>query len=225
MLDLVKNSYYLPFDERLVLQEIAEGVAHLHANKILHRDLKPGNILYSLRLENAKHRVVMKVADFGASRMVEEGKDQKTRSQTKDGDYSWTFRAFGTPGWIAPEFLNGASYYTFRGDIFPLGLIFAFTLCKGSHPYGGDMESDQRNERIMNKQPMLSTIAFELEQRKDASFELIQRMLATMPEGRLSAKEVLQHEFFKLENEPITQSQSLISKQNLSSIDHIREVS
>ena len=194
--ELVHNSYNLVFDERLALQEIAEGVAHLHANKILHRDLKPRNILYSLRLENTKHRVIMKVADFGASRMVEEGKDQKTRSKTTVG-YSLKFRPFGTPGWIAPEFLNGASHYTFRGDIFPMGLIFAFKMCKGRHAYSGDVKSDQTDERIMNKQPIHPTIAYELKKRKDASFELIQRMLATMPEGRLSAEEVLQHKFFQ----------------------------
>ena len=224
LLKLVENSYYLPFDERLVLHEIAKGVAHLHEKRILHRDLKPGNILYSLKTpENTKHCVTMKVADFGGSRIVQEDKNHKTRTRTQDGDYSWKFREFGTAGWIAPEFLNGEPHYTPRGDIFPLGLIFAFTLCKGRHPYGDDAES--RDAWMKNKQPMLSNSAFSLKERKDGSYELINQMLATMPEGRLSAKEVLQHEFFSFDhNEAMITQQPPIYKQDPSSIEHIREV-
>lgn len=225
LLKLVANSYYLAFDERLVLHEIAKGVAHLHEKRILHRDLKPGNILYSLKTpENTKHCVTMKVADFGGSRIVQEDKNHKTRTRTQDGDYSWKFRAFGTAGWIAPEFLNGEPNYTPRGDIFPLGLIFAFMLCEGRHPYGDDAES--RDECIKNKKPMLWTSASSLKDRKDGSYELISQMLATMPEGRLSAKEILQHEFFSFDhNEAMIAQQPSISSQNPSSIEHIREVS
>lgn len=158
--------------------------------------------------------------------MLEEGKDQKTRSQTKHG-YSFKYRAFGTSGWIAPEFLNDASHYTSRGDIFPLGLIFAFTLCKGRHPYGEeDTKFDQRDELIKKKQPILGDIALELKGRKDGSFELINQMLATLPEGRPTAKEVLQHAFFFFNIETIDKQmhQSPSSMQNLSSSEHIQEV-
>jgi serine/threonine protein kinase len=64
-----------------------------------------------------------------------------------------------------------------------------------------------------------------LKERKDGSYELINQMLATMPEGRLSAKEVLQHEFFSFDhNEAMITQQPPIYKQDPSSIEHIREV-
>ena len=135
----IHKDYYsklTPFQlKNVVLYQIVEGMKHLHDNGIIHRDLKPHNILYCITItkDGRIRQLVMKVADFGCSRSVPEGGNHYTRTMTKKGDYSITFRLFGTDGWLAPEVLNGETHLRppHAIDIYPLGLIFAFTLCGG----------------------------------------------------------------------------------------------
>ena len=135
----------------VVLRQIAEGVKHLHDNGILHRCLTPSDILYRTR------PLVMKVADFGCSRSLPQDATHYTRSVIAEG-YSKHLRPFGTNRWLAPEVLCGVTELRppHAVDIYPLGLIFAFTLCGGQHPYGEDAAA--RNELIKNKNGMLEII-------------------------------------------------------------------
>ena len=136
-----------------ILWQIVKGLRHLHDNKIVHRDLNPRNILYSLSpcdqgSSSSSRRPVMKLADFGMSRIIPEEKSHLTRTQVSG--YSPYFKAFGTKGWIAPEILNGEPKYRESVDIFPLGLIFAFTLSGGRHPFDDDppKENETKEEAI-----------------------------------------------------------------------------
>ena len=97
---------------RDVLRQITKGVKYLHDHDIIHRDLKPNNILYRITISDGdgKRQLMMKVCDFGCSRTVPEEGDHYTRTMTKKGDYSITFRPFGTDGWLASEVLNGVTH-------------------------------------------------------------------------------------------------------------------
>ena len=183
--------------ENVVLCQIVEGVKQLHENGIIHRDLKPRNILYRIISdEGGKRQFVMKVADFGCSRSVPDDMTHYTRTEIMSG-YSKHFRQFGTDGWLAPEVLNGVTQLRppQAVDIYPLGLIFAFTLCGGQHPYGDDATA--RDDRMKNKQPMLDIIRQQL---IDAygikSHDLINRMIDSNPEKRPTPAEVLANKFF-----------------------------
>ena len=179
-----------------ILQQIVEGLEHLHDKEIVHRDLKPRNILYCNSAEGACP--VMKLADFGCSRKLPVGESRYLLSKTKDESNYTIFRPLGTDGWIPPEVLNAlvedAAYYTCKGDIFPLGLIFCFTLCKGLHPFGDAVQ--ERNERIKKGEPMLPEIIEKLKKRGESSYKLIVKMLSSNPEERPTAAEVLRHDFF-----------------------------
>ena len=177
----------------VILSQIVEGVKHLHANEIIHRDLKPHNILYRRIIsEDGNRQLVMKLADFGCSRSVPAGAIHYTRTETKKGDYSVTFRPFGTDGWLAPEVLNGVKELTppEAVDIYPLGLIIAFTLCEGQHPYGEDAAA--RDDQIKKNEPILEDIRQQLiDKHGDVCLGLINCMLNPKPKERPTAADVL----------------------------------
>ena len=136
--DIVMKRSVLLYGTEIVgiLRQIGDGLGHLHDKAIVHRDLKPLNILYSISTRSVCP--VMKLADFGCSRTLPDGGSRHPLTKTKDASNYTIFRPFGTDSWLAPEVLNGSPHYTYKGDIYPLSLIFAFTLCKGLHPHGKD---------------------------------------------------------------------------------------
>jgi len=97
--DFIKAHHPLnPHVLRQVSLGIARGVSYLHSNKVIHRDLKPGNILLDASL-NAR------IADFGVSR---EWADNLTMTK------------IGTPTYCAPEVLNGEKY-SWPADMYSYG--------------------------------------------------------------------------------------------------------
>ena len=107
---------------RRMIKEILSGLEFLHDRGILHRDLKPRNVLVDV--ENR-----MKLADFGISRVLKEG---ETTIHTN---------AKGTGGWMAAEVIKSIDEkvkgrFKRKSDIQTAGMIAFFILTKGKHPFG-----------------------------------------------------------------------------------------
>ncbi len=118
---LAKTS--LSLDEALgIFGGILDGVAYAHQNGLVHRDLKPGNVL--LAVENGL--IVPKVTDFGLAKSRGEGGMRKTRTGT----------TMGTPAYMSPEQIRDASSVDHRADIYSLGCLFYELVC-GVPPYDG----------------------------------------------------------------------------------------
>lgn len=112
-----------------ILKQILQGIDPLHDEDILHRDLKPQNILV-----NSEGKMVL--ADFGICRRLQ--RDETTHESI----------IRGTVGWMAKESLpnddddNLLSYdqitvrYKKQSDVQVLGMLFYFVLTKGEHPFG-----------------------------------------------------------------------------------------
>jgi tetratricopeptide (TPR) repeat protein len=125
----------------LFLMKVAQAVQYAHEQNVLHRDLKPGNILLDARGEPL-------VSDFGLAR-CEEIASQLTRSLT----------SFGTPGYIAPEQADGpAARLTPAADIYSLGAIL-FELLTGRPPFQGDNALSVMKQSAERPAPKLRTLA------------------------------------------------------------------
>jgi serine/threonine-protein kinase len=114
---ILKNA---PFDNAEIIEissQIAEALAHAHKNKIIHRDIKPQNILIT-----KDNRI--KVADFGIARAV------------SDATVVNTSNLMGTVHYASPEQLKG-SLVDERTDIYSLGVIM-YEMATGQLPYDGD---------------------------------------------------------------------------------------
>jgi serine/threonine protein kinase len=122
-LRFIVNEYGpLPLDYAVkLIIDSAKGLGHVHGAGMIHRDVKPGNIL----LETAKNRV--KISDFGLSII---GDERKMETQT---DLSLHL---GTPSFMSPEQVQDAHSVTQRTDIYSLGASLYF-LVTGEDPYEG----------------------------------------------------------------------------------------
>ena len=100
-----------------IITQVLEAVSYAHTNGIIHRDLKPDNIML---MSEAGLRV--RVLDFGIARMV--GGENLTL----------TGEGFGTPAYMSPERITGASAVDLRTDIYSLGIILVEMLT-GKPPF------------------------------------------------------------------------------------------
>lgn len=100
---------------------VLSGVARAHRAGLVHRDLKPGNVL----LDSADGVVIPKVADFGLAKVLDE---DESMSMTRSGV------AMGTPQYMAPEQIRNAKDVDQRADIWALGCIL-YQLVAGVRPF------------------------------------------------------------------------------------------
>lgn len=105
-----------------IFRGVVAGVSAAHAAGLVHRDLKPGNIL----MDGTRPRI----ADFGLAKPV--GED---RGLTRTG------AMMGTPAYVAPEQVRDAKSVDERADLFSLGCIL-YHLCTGKPPFDGPSAHD-----------------------------------------------------------------------------------
>ena len=129
----------------MLVAKVARALEYAHGQGILHRDLKPGNILMDDRGEPL-------VGDFGLAKWLE-----------AIGDLTRTPSIFGTPGYIAPEQVTGsAGKLTPAADVYSLGAVL-FHLLAGQPPFTGKHALNVIKEATENPAPKLRTIAPKLD--------------------------------------------------------------
>ena len=140
-----------------LMRDIAAALGVLHAAGILHRDLKPTNVLF-------RDDDTLALIDFGLAKQV-----ALTAEVTGAG------AIFGTPYYMSPEQGHGEAVDA-RGDIYSLGIIF-FEMLTGAKPYDGETAMSVIVKHRQAPVPVLP--------RAIAEFQpLIERMLAKQPAGR-----------------------------------------
>jgi eukaryotic-like serine/threonine-protein kinase len=119
------DTHRLDIPRRLELfAQICDGVHHAHQKGILHRDLKPGNVLVT----NIDGQFVPKIIDFGLARPVDETEQR--------AEHTLAGMILGTPQYMAPEqTLGNPNDVDTRTDVYSLGAIL-YELLTGTPPIG-----------------------------------------------------------------------------------------
>lgn len=161
---------------RYVAHEMCVALAYLHDHKVIHRDIKAGNVLLTLDGD-------VKLADFGVSAM-----NTKTL-QKRD-----TF--IGTPYWMAPEVIMCESFkdtpYDFKADIWSLGItLIEFAQIEPPN-------KDMHPMRVLIKIQKADPPSFDRPSRWSKDFkDFVKKCLVKNPDQRATAHELLEHPFIK----------------------------
>ncbi len=131
----IDKNNLLPVWEVLdIAAQVADGLDYAHRQKVVHRDVKPGNIIYDRDSETAK------ITDFGVSRILD---SKQTRTGT----------ILGTPSYMSPEQVAGKKING-QSDQFSLG-VTVYQLLTGSLPFSGDSVAAMMYQIANRKMPPL----------------------------------------------------------------------
>lgn len=171
-----------PDETLIIVKSLLVGINYLASKGIMHRDLKPDNIILKHKNKPFKENEI-KIVDFGLSSFVEVD------------DY--LFKRCGTPGFVAPEVINADKNdpnlrFSPKCDVFSVGIIFFFMLT-GEIPYDGE---DFQDVLINNKKAVIDFTVPSLKKVDPVALDLLKGMLELDINQRFSAAECLQHDYF-----------------------------
>ena len=149
---------------RNIFKQLIETVKYLHNKGIVHRDIKPDNIL--LNINNN-----IKLCDFGVSKEIKKGQ--------------LITDSCGTPAFIAPEILLDEPYDPYMTDIWSSGVVL-YVMVSGFFPFTGINESQLHRHILSGKFPKIQNISNDLS-------DLINKILELNPKKRINIDEILNH--------------------------------
>jgi serine/threonine protein kinase/tetratricopeptide (TPR) repeat protein len=172
-----------------LILKVAQAIDYAHSRGVIHRDLKPGNILLDAEAEPM-------LADFGLAKWLDAG-----------GDLTCSLTVFGTPGYIAPEQAE-TSNLTPAVDVYSLGAIF-FELLSGRAPFLGEHAIGVIRQATERPAPKLRSIAPNLPRDLET---ICARCLEREPTARYNSAGDLAQDLERwLEDKPIIARQASLS--------------
>ena len=165
---LSKRKYLTEIEVQNYIFQLIQGLHYLHSRKIIHRDIKPNNLLLDEKLE-------LKIADFGLSKKLYEGQKLKEK--------------LGTQVFMAPEIWElSETGYSLEVDIWSLGIVM-FKLLTGKLPFENKNNNGKdiiKGEFSFPDKPFISIEAK----------NLIKQILVKDPRKRPSLNQIVYHDFF-----------------------------
>ncbi|MBN2279731.1 MAG: protein kinase [Candidatus Marinimicrobia bacterium] len=172
----------LVFSEALdITLQIAKGLSKAHAKGIVHRDIKPGNIMITAE-------GLVKILDFGLAKMA-------GVTMTSDGS------TLGTVAYMSPEQATGGNV-DYRSDIWALGILF-YEMLTGGLPFAGEY-SQAMIYSILNEQPEpLGSIFPDLPQEVD---DILGHLLEKEPANRYQSVDEFLQDLHYFQQDSVTRS-------------------
>jgi len=156
-------------DSLHILRDIGKALGHAHSRRVLHRDLKPDNVMIT------KDGVV-KLADFGLAKFLRD-----EQPITAEGI------AVGTPHYISPEQARALKDTDHRSDLYSLGAT-VFHLVTGRLPYEGDNGAEVMKRHVFEAVPDPRSVRADLH---PAIAELLMKLMAKSPAQRYQSTDEL----------------------------------
>ncbi|MHC4609879.1 MAG: serine/threonine-protein kinase, partial [Planctomycetota bacterium] len=139
--DRLERDNRIPVDEAVrIVREVADGLAYAHQRNVIHRDVKPANILLA-----ESHALI---ADFGIA---------KALTDTRSGKVTQTGVTVGSPAYMSPEQVAGAEGLDGRTDIYSLGCVL-YEMLAGATPSKGNTLAAIFAHRMIEEPPPLSSL-------------------------------------------------------------------
>lgn len=155
-----------------IVRQLAGALAYAHNNGVVHRDIKPGNILI------LKDRKTAKLTDFGIAQI-----DESLSKSNSASD-----KVLGTPEYMSPEQILGKPLDR-RSDLYSTGVLI-YKMLSGLPPFIADDLGELFKQIIKSKQPILMIENAEV---KDDVNDLLRKLLQKKPEKRFqNAEQLLQ---------------------------------
>jgi len=152
------------FDEEralVIAQQMARALEHAHKSGMVHRDVKPENVIVT-------RDGVAKLCDLGLARLDGQGE---------------AGQRMGTPAYISPEQARGESVVDARSDLYSLGATL-FHMLAGRAPFEAATPAAVMAKHLTEAAPLLNALGADVDPRTDA---LVQRLLAKSPAERFSS--------------------------------------
>ena len=189
IITLVKNTDGIINKEvnaKIYLSQLKDAMKYLRNVNVIHRDLKPQNILLKTVNKNGKKTVVVKLADFGFARHF--NKD----TQQNDGCDDMVTTICGSPIYMAPEMLID-NKYNMKADLWSFGVIMYETMF-GFCPFNYPKNISQLCEKIKNH-----TVTYPIDYSSEC-IDLIKLLLTTEPKNRITWDDFFNHAWFSDNN-------------------------
>jgi serine/threonine-protein kinase len=166
--DLLAKDHFLGPDlAKPILLQVCDALAHAHRQGVLHRDLKPGNMVL---LAETKGSELVQLVDFGLAQVEEE-----VQKLTQDGE------CCGSPAYMSPEHCTGEPLDG-RSDIYSFGVVMYETLT-GVVPFKGRTSVETMRLQVYENPPSFSQVRPDLFLPPDVE-ETVLRCLTKEPEKR-----------------------------------------
>jgi serine/threonine protein kinase len=172
MVDLLRARRRLTETEtRCYIAQLVEGLKHIHGKRIVHRDLKLGNLFIGSNMQ-------LKIGDFGLSEKINDNND-KLKALS------------GTPNYIAPEILTCKEGHSFEVDIWAIGVI-AYTLIVGVPPFQSKTSKAtcSKIKQVLYSYPLTLNLSNQFK-------DFISQLLQKDPSHRLTLDQIYEHPFMK----------------------------
>jgi serine/threonine-protein kinase len=157
-----------------ILKDVARALVYAHGRGIIHRDIKPDNILLSGGSAT--------VTDFGVAKAISASRESTRREQTttRAGTITLVGTSIGTPAYMAPEQAAGDPSTDHRADLYALGIV-GYELLVGTPPFHGRAPQQLLAAQLTEPPPPIANRRYDV---PEPLAQLIMRLLQKEPAKR-----------------------------------------